>query len=273
MNKLACPLCPHGCILGSGKSGVCKTRVSKDGETGLPYYGYITASAIDPIEKKPLYHFRPGSLIPSFGFAGCNLRCPFCQNWQISQTPDCAGEYLEPDEIVRCVSKTGFPQIAYTYSEPLIHAEFLLECMPKAKKNDIANVLVTNGCINKEYADAILPYTDAANIDLKCFNEDNYKNILGGDLQTVLNFIENAFSRGVHIEITTLVVTGFNDTLEEIEKCIEFIAGLSKDIPVHFSAYHPAYKYRKPATEKKLLFEIEKRAKEKLSFVHLGNIG
>jgi pyruvate formate lyase activating enzyme len=272
MNELSCSLCPHGCPLDGGGRGMCQTRESRDGELFLPYYGYITASAIDPIEKKPLYHFRPGSFIPSFGFAGCNLRCPFCQNWQISQTTDCRGEYLEPEEIVRCVSKTGFPQIAYTYSEPLIHAEFLLECMPLAKKNNIANVLVTNGCVNKEYADAVLPYTDAANIDLKCFNENSYKNILGGNLNTVLDFIENAFSRAVHIEITTLVVTGFNDTIDEIEQAIDFIAGISKDIPYHFSAYHPSYKYKEPATDKKLLFEIEKRAKEKLSFVHLGNI-
>jgi pyruvate formate lyase activating enzyme len=272
MNQLSCSLCPHGCLLGGDKSGVCKTRALRDGKLDLPYYGYITASAIDPIEKKPLAHFRPGSLLPSFGFVGCNLRCPFCQNWQIAQTTNCAGEYLSAEEIVRCVSKTGYRQIAYTYSEPLVHAEFLLECMPLAKKNDIANVIVTNGCFNKEYADEILSQTDAANIDLKCFNADSYKNILGGDLNTVLAFIENAFSRAVHIEITTLIVTGFNDTIDEIQGCIDFVAGLSKNIPVHFSAYHPAYKYKEPATDKKLLFEIEKIAKKKLLYVHLGNI-
>lgn len=238
----------------------------------MPYYSYISSSAIDPVEKKPLYHFRPGSLIPSFGFVGCNLRCPFCQNWEISQRTECGARYYTCEQIINYVSQGGFPHIAYTYSEPLVHYEFLLECMRLAKKNDITNVLVTNGCINKDYADMILPLTGAANIDLKSFNEDHYKNILGGDLPAVLAFIENAFSQGVHIEITTLVVTGFNDTFEDIDRCLDFIAGISKDIPYHLSAYHPAYQYHAPATDKTLLLEIAKRAKEKLRFVYPGNI-
>jgi pyruvate formate lyase activating enzyme len=272
MNELLCDKCPHRCRIKEGKSGLCKVRENRSGCLSLPFHGYITASAIDPIEKKPLYHWRAGCSIPSFGFAGCNLRCPFCQNWQISQASDPAGEYYTAEEIVKCVSKTGFPQIAYTYSEPLIHYEFLFECMTLAKKNNIANVLVSNGCINKEYADEILAFTDAANIDLKCFSEDKYKNILGGDLPAVLSFIENAFSRGTHIEITTLIVTGFNDTIEEARLGIDFIANISKDIPYHFSAYHPAYKYDAPATDRALLREIERLAKEKLAFVYLGNV-
>jgi pyruvate formate lyase activating enzyme len=268
MNNLLCDICPHRCRIKEGKTGVCQVRENQSGCLSLPFHGYITAQAIDPIEKKPLYHWRQGSSIPSFGFAGCNLRCPFCQNWQISQEREPAGEYHTAEEIIRCVSKIGFPQIAYTYSEPLVHCEFLFECMTLARKNNIANVLVTNACINKEYADEILVTTDAANIDLKCFSEEKYKNTLGGDLPTTLSFIENAFSRGVHIEITTLIVTGFNDTIEEAARGIDFIANISKDIPYHFTAYHPAYKYDAPATNRALLCEIESLAKEKLTSVH-----
>jgi pyruvate formate lyase activating enzyme len=270
-DHITCGLCHHSCAPGEGKAGVCGTRYNKAGALDIPYYGYVTASSIDPIEKKPLYHWRPGALIPSFGFYGCNLKCPFCQNWQISQR-ECAGEYYDAADVVRCVSKTGLPQIAYTYSEPLVHAEFLLDCARAAHENNIANVLVTNGCEAADYARGILKYIDAANIDLKCFSREKYKNILGGDLDAVCNFIECAHELGVHIEITTLVVTDFNDSMDEIDSCVNFVSGLSKDIPYHFSAYHPAYKYNKPATSKNFLFEIEKKAKEKLNFVHLGNV-
>ena len=272
MACLVCSNCPHRCRLEEGKSGLCSVREARGGELFLPRYGSITASGLDKIEKKPLAHFHPGSLIPSFGFAGCNLRCPFCQNWRISQNPQCPGEYYEPGELIRAVSKTGFGQIAYTYSEPLVHPEFVAECMELAHKENIANVLVTNGCCSKELGRELLRLTAAANIDLKCFSQEKYRNILGGDLAAVLDFIETAFSLGTHIEITTLIVTGFNDTIEEFDLCVDFIAGLSPNIPLHITAYHPAYRYDREAAQAELIQSFAQRAREKLSRVHTGNI-
>jgi pyruvate formate lyase activating enzyme len=233
---------------------------------------------MDPIEKKPLYHFRPGSTILSAGFAGCNLRCPFCQNWHISQTAEAPGRYLSPEELTAAAREAAVPQIAYTYSEPLVHAEFLLDCMARARTEGIANVLVTNGCITAEAAGEVLSLTDAANIDLKCFSEKTYAGLLGGDLNTVLDFIRRAVDMGVHTEITTLVVPGLNDSGEELEKCGEFIAGLCRDeegmgcIPWHLSAYHPDYRWEAPATGGGELREAARRAKRHLRYVYTGNI-
>jgi pyruvate formate lyase activating enzyme len=236
--------------------------------------------ARDPIEKKPLYHYRPGSSILSLGFAGCNLRCPFCQNWQISQQTGIPGRRYSPEEIIAALAPGEKPggdsrdpgQIAYTYSEPLVHPEFLLDCMAAAREAGIANVLVSNGCIGAEAARDILSLTDAANIDLKCFSEDTYLRLLGGDLSTVLDFIREARRQGVHLEITTLIVPGLNDSPEETGSCASFIAGLSRTIPWHLSAYHPDYHWDAPPTEASSLFQTARRAREELSYVYTGNV-
>jgi pyruvate formate lyase activating enzyme len=304
-------------------------RVSAEG-LFLPYYGYATALAVDPIEKKPLYHFRPGSRILSLGFAGCNLRCPFCQNWQISQLGDSApeGRKLRPEDAVALVMEDasgpplsgssaaepppfGFSagpfsagQIAYTYSEPLIHFEFLKDCMELAHERGIANVLVSNGCVNLETAEKILPLTDAANIDLKCFSEKTYREVLGGDLETVLNFIRAARACGVWLELSTLVVPGLNDDEAEIDRCAEFTAALEAEpfgggaaaapggetlqskaaaapgpaafgerpVPWHLSACHPAYRWNGPPTRAADLLRLAERARKVLPFVYAGNI-
>jgi pyruvate formate lyase activating enzyme len=269
---LECRLCPRHCALPPGAFGQCHVRQNNDGKGALPYYAFITALAEDPVEKKPLYHFRPGSSILSLGFAGCNLRCPFCQNWRISQGTDSGGRSLSPAEILSLAQKGGFAQIAYTYSEPLIHIEFLLDCMDLCRKAGIANVLVSNGCITAEAAAEILPLTDAANIDLKCFSEESYAKVLGGNLGTVLEFIRGAHAGGVHLEVTTLVVPGLNDGADETRRCAEFLAGLSGDIPWHLSAYHPDYQWNAPATEHGALTEIARMGREYLSFVYTGNI-
>jgi pyruvate formate lyase activating enzyme len=232
---------------------------------------------MDPIEKKPLYHYRPGSSILSLGFAGCNLRCPFCQNWHISQSVDVPGRFLPPEEIIAAVlrenDRGGTPaQIAYTYSEPLVHVEFLLDCMALARKAGIANALITNGCLNAEAGEEILKYTDAANIDLKCFSDETYARLLGGELQTVLEFIQKARALGVHTEITTLIIPGLNDGEREIEQCVDFLAGLSPEIPWHLSAYHPDYKWEAPPTDPSRLEETARQAKRALSYVYTGNI-
>ncbi|GHT79895.1 AmmeMemoRadiSam system radical SAM enzyme [Spirochaetia bacterium] len=242
------------------------------GGPALPLYGHITALAADPIEKKPLYHFRPGSSILSIGFVGCNLHCPFCQNWHISQRLDADYRELAPEAVIAAARKGGFRQIAYTYSEPLVHAEYLLDCMARSRKAGIANVLVSNGCVNAAAATDILALTDAANIDLKCFSEATYSRILGGDLKTVLAFIRSAHAAGVHLEVTTLIVPALNDGEEEMEAAGEFIAGVAEDIPWHLSAYHPDYQWDAPPTDPVRLREIARRARRKLRYVYTGNI-
>jgi pyruvate formate lyase activating enzyme len=245
-----------------------------NGEAALPYYGLVTALAEDPIEKKPLYHFRPGSSILSLGFALCNLRCPFCQNWSISQSDGAepSGRRLSPAEAVALARERGFTQIAYTYSEPLIHIEWLLESMALCRGAGIATVLVTNGCVNSAPAAEILALTDAANVDLKCFSEETYEKVLGGNLGAVLRFIETARAAGTHLEITTLVVPGLNDGADETTRCADFIAGLSRDIPWHLSAYHPDYRYDAPPTSAAALAAIARMGRERLRYVYTGNI-
>jgi pyruvate formate lyase activating enzyme len=177
-----------------------------------------------------------------------------------------------PQAIVHAAQVEGSGQIAYTYTEPLVHLEFLLDCMAFAREAGLANVLVSNGCINPEAAQAILSLTDAANIDLKCFSEDTYTRILGGDLPTVLAFITQAWKTGVHLELTTLVVPELNDQEEEIDRCIDFLASLSPDIPWHLSAYHPAYRWKTRPTDPQQLLALAYRARKTLSYVYTGNI-
>ena len=276
--SIQCELCPRRCLIASGKSGSCQIRQNMDGNLALPFYGYVTALAHDPIEKKPLYHFRPGTEILSVGFTGCNLHCPFCQNWHISQTTDTVSRNYSPEELIAEALGAG-SALAYTYSEPLVHFEFLIECMKEAGKAGIANVLVTNGCINHEAAAEILDLADAVNVDLKSFSEESYKNVLGGDLSTVLSFIQTAKKKGVHVEITTLIVPDFNDSDKELDACMDFIAELGggegggkPDVPWHLSAYHPAWKWKAPPTSAECLARTRQRAKKHIGFVYTGNV-
>ena len=277
---IRCELCPNYCKIASGRFGVCGVRGNKKGKGIIPYHGFISALAVDPIKKKPLYHFKPGSQILSLGFTGCNLRCPFCQNWHISQSiktgqkePD---KYTAPGEIISIALKKQSPSIAYTYSEPLVHIEYILDCMSLAREHGIANVLVTNGCINADPAEEILALTDAANVDLKCFSAETYKKILGygaqNTFEAVLNFIVLAHKKGIHLEITTLVVPGLNDSEEELALTTEFIESIDNRIPWHLTAYHPDYRWNAPPTSPAFLFTAAEKARKKLRHVHLGNI-
>jgi len=270
--NVICNLCHNNCKIESGSFGVCGVRGNKSGIGIIPFYGFISALALDPIEKKPLYHFKPGTKILSLGFAGCNLRCPFCQNWRISQNTDIQGKWMQPEEIISIALKENSPSIAYTYSEPLAHIEYVMDCMTLAKKQNIANVLVTNGCISKEAAAEVLKQTDAANVDLKCFSEETYKKTLGGNLQTVLDFIKLCHEMKVHLEITTLVVPDLNDTEKELNEAADFIASIDAEIPWHLTAYHPDYRWNAPPTDPVFLKKAAKEARKKLKNVHTGNI-
>jgi pyruvate formate lyase activating enzyme len=272
-----CGLCPRRCAIQSGNFGACGVRGSKNGAAVIPFYGFVSALALDPVEKKPLYHFRPGSRILAIGFAGCNLRCPFCQNWRISRNTGIQGRWMKPGELIAAALRENSFAIAYTYSEPLVHAEYLLDCMALARRHGIANVLVTNGCVNIEAAREILALTDAANIDLKSFSAESYAKMLGGDLETVLEFIKLALETGTHIELTTLIVPAFNDSDEELDCCAAFIAGLrgasgGPGIPWHLSAYHPEYRWNAPPTDPAFLLRAAEKARKKLAFVYTGNI-
>jgi len=224
------------------------------------------------MEKKPLYHFRPGTQVLSVGFVGCNLTCPFCQNWTISQSTDAATRLLEPTALVQEAERIGARSLAYTYSEPLIHFEYLIETMKLARAKGIANVLITNGCILEGPARDILALTDAANVDLKSGKRETYARELGGDLETTQRFITLAYEAGVHLELTTLVVPGLNDSPAEIQNCADFISALSPDIPWHLSAYHTDYRWQSPPTDPEALALMAVSARTKIRYVYVGNV-
>ena len=268
-----CFLCPNRCLISDNSFGNCGVRGSKDGESFLPYHGVISAASMDPIEKKPLYHFHPGTAIFSVGFFGCSLACPFCQNSNISKefSSSHGRQKLAPRGVVDVAIEQGSFGIAYTYSEPIVHYEWVIECAEHAASRGLKNILVTNGYINPEPGKELLKNIDAVNIDLKSFSDSFYKTELKGSLQPVLEFIEYAAGT-VHTELTTLIIPGKNDSTDELKSAVDFIAGLNKNIPWHLSAYYPAYNYSIPPTEPASLRAIAERASEKLDFVFTGNI-
>ena len=269
---LQCVLCPHRCRIRAGQAGRCGVRFNDKGKPSLPYWARISSLALDPMEKKPLYHFRPGTRVLSVGFVGCNLTCPFCQNWTISQSTDAATRLLEPAALVQEAERIGAQSLAYTYSEPLIHIEYLVEVMELARAKGIANVLVTNGCILEGPARELLALTDAANVDLKSGNRETFARTLGGDLETTQRFITLAHEAGVHLEATTLVVPALNDTPAELDGCADFLSALSPDLPWHLSAYHPDYRWQSPSTDPEALETIATGARKKLRYVYVGNL-
>ncbi len=271
-DSIQCTLCPHRCIIKNNSTGICLVRTNRNGTPEIPYYGRLSALAVDPVEKKPLYHFFPGSKILSAGFFGCNLKCPFCQNYSISTHADLSYEIYPPSAVPAILLKTGGIGLAYTYSEPLIHIEWITETSRILREKGYKNVLVTNGFINEGPADDILEYTDAANIDLKSFNPDFYRKELKGGLDEVKLFIKKA-SSSIHVEITTLVIPGKNDSAEEISEMASFISSLDRNIPYHLSCYYPSYKYSTPPTPAPTVLELVETAKKYLNYVYPGNVG
>lgn len=270
-----CFLCPHRCLIRDGKSGICGARKNENGTLFTLNYGKISGNSMDPIEKKPLYHFHPGKPIYSVGTIGCNLKCPFCQNYQIARYFDNVQlgylREMSPQDVVDSAIKSGSFGIAYTYSEPSVWMEFVLETAKLSRNKGLKNVMVTNGFIESQPLEDALPYIDAANIDLKAFTEESYRR-LGGRLEPILKAIEQYFRGEVHIELTTLIVPKLNDNEESFRKTVDWIAALSPKIPYHLSRYHPSYQYREPATGIDVINRFYEIAKEKLHYVYRGNV-
>jgi len=270
--RIACQLCPHACVIPEGGHGLCRVRFNKGGALSLPFHGRLSAVAVDPVEKKPLYHYHPGSLILSVGFVGCNLRCKFCQNWHISQTTEIETRYVEPADVVTMAKDRGSFGIAYTYSEPLVHLEWVLETAALARAAGLKNVLVSNGFVTEQAGDDALALVDAANIDLKAWSSSFYRTETGGDVEEVKRFIARAAGK-IHIEVTTLVIPGKNDSTDEIGSISGFLASIDPSIPLHLSAYHPDFEYDAPPTPSRTIHELADVARGHLRFVYTGNLG
>ncbi len=270
-DRVKCLLCPHECLIYPEKTGICQGRVNKQGLLYTANYGQVSSLGVDPIEKKPLYHFYPGSRILSVGTYGCNFNCSFCQNWQISQQIPQLRQ-ISPEELVRMTIQSDSIGIAFTYSEPSVWFEYILETAKISKENGLKNVLVTNGYLNSEPLRELLPVIDGANIDLKSFNNDFYKKICGGTLEPVLNNIKELFKKQIHLELTTLIIPELNDSLEEIMEMVNWIKVLSPNIPWHLSRYFPRHKLNKEATPVERMEEIYQLASSHLNYVYLGNL-
>ena len=270
--SVRCGLCPHNCVIQQGNRGVCGARKNSGGKLISEIYARLTAVAMDPIEKKPLYHFHPGTRILSIGTRGCNMKCPYCQNWHISQDLSANTSYYSPDDIVALAERENSIGVAYTYSEPMVWYEYVMDTARIAKERDLTNVLVTNGFINREPLERLLTCIDAMNIDLKSFREATYRKVNKANLPDVLETIRISKSAGCHIELTTLIVTGLNDDVGEMDDIVDFIASVDPEIPWHISRYHPSYRYDREATDINFMMAVHARAIRKLSFVYCGNI-
>lgn len=276
--NVRCNLCAHQCKIAPDKFGICGVRKNQDEKLYTHVYGDVIASHVDPIEKKPLYHFLPGSFSYSIATVGCNFKCSFCQNWQISQASkrdkDVSGYELKPEKVVREAKKNNCKSISYTYTEPTIFFEYAHDTARLAKKAGLSNIFVTNGYMTEEALEVIKPYLDACNVDLKSFREDFYRDMCQAHLGPVLNSIKTMKKLGIWVEITTLVVTGKNDSDEEFKDIAEFIAGVDPGIPWHISRFHPDFKYLEaaptPVEGLKRAREIGKKAG--LQHIHLGNV-
>ena len=273
---LTCDLCFHNCSLEEGQTGFCRARKNVQGVITSVNAHWITSLALDPIEKKPLYHFYPGSKILSIGSFGCNLACPFCQNHSIATMSfhNKHAKYMRSEEIVN-LAVDFIPQgnigLAFTYNEPLIGFEFVLETSKRAKQLKLKTVLVTNGTISEKYLMEILPYIDAMNIDLKGFAQEFYAK-LNGNLEQVKHTIELSHSR-THVELTTLIIPGENDSEEDMEKEARWIASVNPEIPLHLSRFFPNHLWMdKEITPLDTLIKLERIAKQYLKHVHLGNV-
>jgi len=270
-----CELCPHKCRLLPDKTGICRIRKNIDGKLVSLVYGQFTSINLDPIEKKPLYHFYPGTDILSVGTIGCNFRCLNCQNWEISQA-----DYderlplinLSSDDALKLAKKHNSIGIAYTYNEPFINYEWILETAELFRKNGLKNIFVSNGYINETPLMELVTFIDAANIDVKAFNNEFYTKICSAKLEPVLKTVEFLVREQKHIEITYLVIPKYNDSMTEIQEFTDWLSQLNSEIPLHFSRYYPNYKMSENATSLTTLERAQQIAAKKLKYVYLGNV-
>ncbi len=277
--KVSCFLCHHKCQIKESEFGICGVRENRKGTLYSNSYGRIIAAHVDPIEKKPLYHFLPGTVSFSIATAGCNFSCPFCQNWQISQSTkkgymDNSSQFFLPEDIVSSAKKNGCRSISYTYTEPTVFFELAYDTAKLASKEGIKNNFVTNGYMTPEAIKTIEPYLDACNVDLKSFRDEFYKKVCKARLQPVLDSIRLMKELGIWVEITTLVIPGENDSEEELQGIVNFISEVDVDIPWHISRFHPDYKYTNtsptPISTLKKAYELGKE--NGLNYIYIGNV-
>ena len=269
-DRIRCRLCPHNCLIPEGRYGICRHRKNIEGKLFADGYGKVSSVAIDPIEKKPLYHFHPGGAILSVGGLWCNLRCSFCQNWHISQMKQ-ATTHMDPGKLLDMSLEYNSVGIAFTYNEPIIWYEYVLDTARLFKEKGLKTVMVTNGFIRPEPLEELLSFVDAFNIDVKAFNAEFYKKICGGDLAAVKQTVEMCAKKS-HVEVTTLIIGSLNDDVQEIKGLARWLAEIDKNIPLHLSRYHPDYHMELPATPVDVLHRLRSPAGEYLNYVYIGNV-
>lgn len=275
--KVRCGLCAHRCTIAEGKTGICRVRRNIDGTLYSLVYDRVAALHVDPIEKKPLFHFYPGSRSLSLAAMGCNFHCLNCQNYQISQVKDEAdiqGEVISPSRIAGMALAEGCPSISYTYTEPTVYFELAYDTAAIAKEKGIANVFVSNGYMTAEALNAISPFLDAINIDLKFFRDETYKKICGAGLDPVLSTIRLCHDLGIWVEVTTLVIPGLNDDEEQLAGIARFIASVDPSIPWHLSRFYPTYRMtdRDCTPESTLRRALQIGKENGLSYIYEGNV-
>jgi len=276
--KIRCRLCAHECILAPGKKGICYVRENIDGKLVTHTYGKLIAAHVDPIEKKPLFHFQPGSLSYSIATPGCNFTCKHCQNASISQMPRelgiVEGEFVSPEGIVTNALSHGCKSISYTYTEPTIFFEYAYETAVIAHERGLKNIFVTNGFMTTQAIEKLSDVLDGANIDLKAYSDDFYKNICGGRLEPVKEAIIAMHEKGIWVEVTTLVIPGYNDDPHELEAIADFLLSVDPEIPWHISAFYPTYHLTDapPTSAKTLTRAREIGLARGIKFVYTGNI-
>ncbi len=274
-----CNLCAHRCKIREGNRGICRVRENREGHLYTLVYGNLISKNVDPIEKKPLYHFYPGSQSFSIAMPGCNFRCKWCQNWQISQMPKLMqlphGQRIPPEDVVRDALRSGCRSIAYTYTEPTIFFEYALDTAILAKTEGLKNVFVSNGFMTPEMLQVIQPYLDAANVDIKAFRDEPYRKLMGGRLEPVLESCRMMKAMGVWLEVTTLIVPGINDDEDELKTLAAFILeDLGPETPWHLSRFYPQYEmtHTEPTPESILFKTREMGEKLGLDYVYIGNL-
>lgn len=276
-NLVQCFSCAHKCIIRNGERGICRVHKNINGKLYLLVYGRLSAMAIDPIEKKPLFHWYPGSPTFSISTIGCNFKCPWCQNWDISQAdPDNVKlRYVSPEDVVRLAKKYSCPSISITYNEPTIWLEYVLDVSKLASKDNIKIVLVTNGYFSEESFNEMYKYFHAANIDVKAFREETYKKYIGARLQPVLDSIIAMKEKKIHVETTYLIIPGLNDSEEEIRSMVKWhIDNLGPDTPLHLSRFYPHYKFmdRSPTPIETIERAYRIAREEGLRYIYVGNV-